>query len=369
MSWIRSATLVLVVSILTIKLMDLGLGILRDTSSDSLSTDQRGIRLREFNPNQTAVIVPTDADMLGKDGLIQKQYRISIDADGFIDNGNPKTEGEFVIAFLGGSTTETMYVDEEERFPSIVERRLREKLSKDVRTINAGVSGNHSLHSLLNFQAKIIPQKPKIAILMHNINDYALLSKTGSYWVAPEGRDILTENKSKNTFGALELIRMIKDILIPNFYNYLEPRLFLGLSVRDEFDGYRENSISKYSRETQLMFEKSLRSFISLSQIWDIKPVLMTQFNRVSKNDPLFIKWITKRRLDNEVHEIVATYNALNDITRKVARDTGTHLIDLDIEIPKTAEYIYDIVHLNGKGSRLAANIISQNLINIQTNK
>ena len=367
MSWIKSSLIVLVVTVVTIKAVDYSFGKFRQSSSESLTQGQRSILLREHNPNQSAIIIPSDDDMYNTDGLIQKEYRISIDANGFIENGNPKTDNSFVIAFIGGSTTETFYVEEKDRFPSVVERELREKLSKNIKTINAGVSGNNSMHSLLNFQSKILPENPKIAVLMHNINDFSLLSKTGSYWIAPKGKEIVKggDNTSEvsNEIHLFDLMKAAKNIFIPNLYQYLKPRLFPNLDVRDEFIGYRIGSIETYSIETRSMFEKSLRSFVNLSRTWDVKPILMTQFNRVSTKDHLFMRWIRNQGFRNQAEEMVDLYNELNEIIRKVAAETDTQLIDLDIKIPKTSEYIYDLVHVNTKGSRLVGNLISQELI------
>tara|TARA_B110000977_G_scaffold21278_1_gene25533 strand:+ start:2641 stop:3759 length:1119 start_codon:yes stop_codon:yes gene_type:complete len=367
MSWIKSSLIVLVVTIVTIKAVDYSFGSFRQGSSEGLTQGQRSILLREHNPNQSAVIIPSDDYMDNTDGLIQKEYRISIDANGFIENGNPKTDNSFVIAFIGGSTTETIHMEEKDRFPSVVERELREKLSRNIKTINAGVSGNNSMHSLLNFQSKILPENPKIAVLMHNINDFALLSKTGSYWIAPKGKEIVkgegNTSEISNEISLFDLMKSAKNIFLPNLYAYLKPRLFPNLDVRDEFEGYRKGSIENYSIETRSMFEKSLRSFVELSRTWDVKPILMTQFNRVSTKDYLFMRWIRGQRFGNQAEEMAGLYNELNEIIRKVAAETDTQLIDLDIKIPKTSEYIYDIVHLNTKGSRLVGNLISQELI------
>ena len=275
--------IVSVVTIVTIKVVDFGFGIYRPFDTDTLISGKRSILLRLYNPNQTALVIPSDSYMHNTDSLIQKKYHISIDADGFIENGNLNLENSnIVIAFIGGSTTESIFVDEKDRFPSIVERQLREKFSSGIKTINAGVSGNNSIHSLLNFQAKILPKKPNIAVLMHNINDFALLSKTGSYWVAPEGKNILqgidTGFKDATGMRLFERMRKAKNILIPNLYAYLKPRLFPNLDISDEFYEYRGSSIGAYSMETVYMFENSLRSFVMLSNAWGVKPILMTQF-------------------------------------------------------------------------------------------
>ena len=52
-----------------------------------------------------------------------------------------------------------------------------------------------------------------------------------------------------------------------------------------------------------------------------------------------------------------------NNIIRKIAQEKEIVLIDLDLLIPKTNEFIYDTVHLNNAGSILAAESISAALI------
>jgi lysophospholipase L1-like esterase len=127
------------------------------------------------------------------ENLKQTDYQINIDKDGFIETGNQvELSPDITILFLGGSTTETLYVPEKDRFPSVVERILRSKLIQTINVYNGGVSGNNSMHSLLALLAKGIPLEPNYAVLMHNINDFALLSKTESYWIAPKSQSSIS---------------------------------------------------------------------------------------------------------------------------------------------------------------------------------
>ena len=375
MSWTKNLFIILIASLFTIKIVDYCFGlIIKSPDLEKLHFGDRGIILREWAPGQSLLLTPNDNYMNYTDGLVQKPYDISIDNDGFIESGNSKIEkNDFLAVFIGGSTTETLYVDEDERFPSIVERKLREEFSPHFQTINAGVSGNNSFHSLLNFQAKILPKNPKYVILMHNFNDFALLSKTGSYWFAPETKNIIQIFNSDSSLKMSVIkpnyiFRQLKNFFIPNLYEYLKPRLLSRLNTSDEFRDYREINIGKYSNEIVPMFDKSLRSFVKLSKIWGVKPILMTQFNRVSIDDPLFKKWIDSKGYRNQAQKFVDLYNSFNVVVRKVANDTNTYLIDLEAQVPKTSTYIYDIVHLNNTGSRLVGNIISRELLEILKN-
>ena len=164
MNLIKNSFFILFFSLLTLKLSDIAFGSFQDgwlvNSSLSKGT-ARAITLREFNPNQIAIIRPTNHYMQGVENLEEMDYPVNIDKNGFIETGNPKAENpEIKILFLGGSTTETLFVPEEQRFPSIVERTLREKLDQDIEVYNSGVSGNNSMHSLLILLSKGIPLKP-----------------------------------------------------------------------------------------------------------------------------------------------------------------------------------------------------------------
>ncbi len=168
MSLIKQILIIIFVSLATLKIADMGFGfVLKQSASSSLAkgTD-RAIILRELNPNQYASIRPNNNYMKDVENLAQINYEISIDENGFISNGNKVEQNpDIKIIFFGGSTTETLYVPEKNRFPSVVERTLRSELQKTVNVLNAGVSGNNSMHSIFTFLGKGIPLKPQYAVL------------------------------------------------------------------------------------------------------------------------------------------------------------------------------------------------------------
>ena len=81
-----------------------------------------------------------------------------------------------------------------------------------------------------------------------------------------------------------------------------------------------------------------------------------SQFNRINLEDELFNK-ISSSMINKE--EYIESYTRLNDVIREVSVSRNVDLIDLANLIPSSSNYIYDSVHLNENGSKLAAEILT----------
>jgi len=206
-----------------------------------------------------------------------------------------------------------------------------------------------------------------------------LLSKTESYWIAPRSRAVLVqtnegkfstiEDSSRNFF--FNLIKNAKNLLAPNLYTYLRPRLFPDATFyRDEFEGYTKNFSDLNIELMEQQFRSSITSFVRISQAWKIEPILMTQGNRIDISFEYFIKWAERyQRGMMTPAEFSNLYKRMNQIIREVAHEEGVTLIDLDLLIPKSNEFIYDTIHLNETGSILMGNIVSNELLDLIKSK
>jgi hypothetical protein len=64
---------------------------------------------------------------------------------------------------------------------------------------------------------KGIPQKPKHVVLMHAVNDLSTLSKTLSYWKAPDSRSLIQTGNTPSHHSSLgKIARAAKDYFVPN---------------------------------------------------------------------------------------------------------------------------------------------------------
>lgn len=328
--------------------------------------ESRALIIREWDPDQSIVLYPRPSDLRFSDSLENKPYRFSIDKNGFVKNANESEERnieeELKIIFFGGSTTEVMYAEEQNRFPSRVEHLLSEKFDHSVKVLNAGVAGNDSMHSLINLIAKGLKEDPDIVVMMHNINDMALLAHTGDYWNVPaENSKIISLDNSTSSSGLIKIARVIKNLLLPNLYPYLKDRLFPSINFHSNpLEGFNNEEI----HDTDILneFKKSVQSFLAICKVWGIKPILMTQFNRINENDPIFQKWADEKLVPYKLtkKEFVELYANFNQALREIAKQNEVTLIDLDKLVPSDSSHLYDIVHLTDKGSALAANIIAE---------
>lgn len=385
MNWIKGFIIIALSSVISLKILDISFGFLYEVPKNVIEVSDRYIPLKEFKIDQKKSITPSDSYLLGTDSLIKQPYEISIDSNGFINNELNKVDNaKYNIIFYGGSTTESIFVSENLRFVSLLENKLRKNLDNSLNVYNGGVSGAHSMHSALKLIGVGLNMKPQVVVFMHNINDMATLVRGGSYWSNINSRSILRDPSRKDIVGnhfqenPLKItLRKIKNFLVPNLYNYITPRIKKILSknfpeafeekFNDEFAESRIE-ISKENIDHMLeLFERSLRLQISICKIWDIEPILMTQFNRINLNDQLFLKF-SKQFPETSAIQIMGIYNSFNDLIRKVAKDSNITLIDLDKNLPKESMYMYDIVHLNDDGSTEVFEIIYPKLVDVLVN-
>ena len=349
--------------VLAIKVIDLAVGSFLNPNNSIAEQTTRSLLLKEYAPNTAIKIKPGETYLPGTNSLEQKNFFLRTDSDGFIvgpSDFRKQTEKVSTI-FFGGSTTECIFVEEEMRFPYRVGQLL------NVRTLNAGVSGNHTMHSLLSTIGKAIPYQPKHLVYMQGANDITLLTKTGSYWIAPSNRSLVQDaRKASENFSIYNTMRTVKDSLIPNLwlrFGYYFQGMVTSLIV-DEWKDYREQKYdySDLEKTVDREFSSSIKSVVHISRDWGIEPILMTQFSRIRIYDSETRAEFEKYPQSLTYSEYVKLYDRANDIIRRVAREEKVVLIDLDKLVPSSSDFMYDSLHLNTQGSKLVARLISEKL-------
>lgn len=335
----------------------------------------RSIILRENPPNQDTFMTPGERLLGEAEGLEKKACRFRTDRDGFIigpaDVAAAGKTGAVDFLFLGGSTTECRYVEEESRFPYRVSQLIQDVSGRPVRTLNGGVPGNHSMHSLLNCLAKGLAGRPRHVVLMHAVNDLGTLVRTSSYWEGPPGRRLIQETPPDKESGLMvRTVRLGKDALFPNLWKLgrrWAPDSVTSGEDQDEWAAYRgvKRSAPEVEEVLQQQFKPSLLSFVAVCRAWKVEPVLMTQFNRIRDGDPAVKKAYDARPQPVGYADFVKLYQTANEIVREVAQETGTPLIDLDRLVPGDARHLYDAVHLHTPGSRVVADVIGKELVRL----
>lgn len=84
----------------------------------------------------------------------------------------PKPDGRYRIVCLGGSTTYSDLVDDDETYPVHLERLLRERRPDlDIEVVNAGVPSYTSAESLANLVFRCVDLEPDAIVLYQAAND------------------------------------------------------------------------------------------------------------------------------------------------------------------------------------------------------
>ena len=333
----------------------------------------RVIRLREYRPTMRQYF---DAGQDGGvyDSLVKKKYLLRIDKDGFIMPSERHKNPDIILAFLGASTTECRYVDEEHRFPNLTTLLLERHANIKINAYNAARSGNDSLHSIDILLNKVLPFKPQIAIMMHNINDLVVLLYEHSYWNKNSSRSVIVDINQEFVSNAFKVFR---DRYIPNLAaamrnlstearSIFKPKGKSGSPTsNDEFARIRGEKLVIDQAELADQFEMNLQTFIFCCQARRITPVLMTMASRLKPvPDEVIAQGFKKpeAQMGVKYSQFKELFDLFNDSIRKKARENGVLLIDLAQEIPPEKEYMYDVVHYTDQGSRRVAAIIAEEL-------
>ncbi|MFZ5447097.1 MAG: SGNH/GDSL hydrolase family protein [Thermodesulfobacteriota bacterium] len=331
---------------------------------------QRSIKLREFNPLYCNILVPDASAMRMSDSLTQKPYALRVDRQGFIMPSKIHEHPDLTIAFLGGSTTECTYVDENLRFPYLAGRLIEEQTSLKVNSYNAGRSGNNTLHCLNILLNKVVNLKPDIVVLMENINDLAILMYEKTYWNTNPSRSPIQEREpSFKTVGQdlRQMFYLVRDLTFPNLARATKGLFHSDRKGKD--DEFKEVRGQKISIDQDLIvreFALNLQTFINICRGRGITPVLMTQASRLTDNpDPLIKRMMHNLEVTQGISygEFKGAFDRLNQTIREVGVKKGVLVIDLAQEIPPLRENICDVAHFNDQGSRLVAAKIAAKLV------
>ena len=197
------------------------------------AVERRYARLKEYRPGTRMLLAFPRNHLPYTDNVFTKQYRVEIDNNGFIAPSRKYDAPDKVIVFLGGSTTECMFVDEDQRFPYVAGQILERETGAKINSYNGGMSGSNTLNAIDILINKVIPLKPDVVVFMENINDLSTLLYEGTYWNKRTARSPLETLKKRQLVG-----KLLKEMFIPKLnYAYRNLRKTLSGQEEDEFAG------------------------------------------------------------------------------------------------------------------------------------
>ncbi|MDD2901865.1 MAG: SGNH/GDSL hydrolase family protein [Syntrophales bacterium] len=331
-----------------------------------LETDPRYIRLKEYRPG-TRLMLPFPPDYQPfTEHVFTKKYSLRIDGDGFIMPSRKYAHPDLSLVFLGGSTTECLFVDEDKRFPYLAGTILGKETGQKINSYNAGMSGINTLNCIDILVNKVIPLHPRVVVFMENINDLSTLLYEGAYWSKNTTRAPIETLKKSKLLG-----KLLKEATIPNLnYAYKNLKTWLSQKEEDEFAAARGKKLKVDQARFNREFAMNLQIIIDICKARGITPVLMTQANRITaKPDRVVKDYVDRFGRDSGLsyREFKELYDSFNATIRRVGRENQVMVIDLAAEVPPDKKYLYDMVHFNDAGCQYAAGLIAARLKDIIT--
>lgn len=282
---------------------------------------KRVIRFKEHIPLSYKSFTPSDAYRRTTDHTLGTGPFIArADVDGFLRTGNDTAHDCPKVILLGGSFVESMFVPENIRFASILERRLS-VAGHPRRVLNGGYSGNNTLQITQSVISKLpaIVDSDTIVLLCIGQSDAEVLLTTGTYW-SPQPRiaPIQPPSPTASFFDepAEETLRRVTSLAISS-------ALTLGLRTGIIVAGFRDGDFS---------FDPVLRS--------------------------------THRRNRAAYERTVETRRMIQRVGSELAREAGVPTFDAHrATLNGSPELYYDNMHLNERGQEVMAAALERWLI------
>lgn len=269
-----------------------------------------------------------------------------------------KPTGTFRIVAFGGSTTAQMIG--EWHYPKILESTLKEKLNKNIEVINVGNEAYSTAHALILLELDVLSWNPDLVILSENNNDLVAMywpnftfdysNKYGTIYYLPDHRSRFIP--SNVFFQHFQLWWVLKEKIAKVVYG--------SDSGVTSYEIHRESMGSEPNPLAAKVFERNLKSFVSLAKANDVKVILGTQ--PISNSEELFKKFVQyesySRVIKYPLHEeFLSHHRAFNKIIEKVAKEENVSLADNAKLMSGDDKYFTDYIHYSAAGlERLAQN-------------
>ena len=253
------------------------------------------------------------------------------------DTTRAKPDGTFRIVCLGGSTTFSDVVDDDETYPVHLQRELRAaRPDLDIEVINAGVPSYTSAESLANLAFRVLDLSPDMIVIYHAANDW----RPRLY---PDFRpDYFHYRKPWDGSDRLQQQRADTDMAggINTVVQWLPPE-----DAGDPQEHAR--------RAGPGAFRRNLVSMIGVARAHGVTPVL--------------VSFAAKGPDPAGTPGLLAGVAEHNRVLGEVAAEHGVALVDLDGRLSREGTFASkfgepDPVHLNATGTRAKAAIIAEGI-------
>ena len=295
-------------------------------------------------------------------------------------------QAERKILVLGGSTTIDVFLDQDEMWTAILQKRLNEIPGQPKTWVgNLGKSSLASMHHLLHFEhaLPLLPHADLIIILI-GVNDLHFALKIGN------PRNMTYEQHLSWAFSVITHGQgFIASLALYDLYKRLKEvyeKTRQGPVITYNGDGYitwrqcrrevRELVDALPDLNANLAeYRKNLNELVDRAHAYGARLMFLTQPTlwQDKMEEPELHRllagglgpnneWCEQKRYFSPA-ALARAMSLFNDMTLETCAARGLRCIDLARELPKKAVYFYDDMHFSELGARTVGEIVAQGVI------
>lgn len=267
---------------------------------------------------------------------------------GYRNNEFPlqKKDGAYRIVALGGSSTYTELVEDNDKtFTSVLERLLRDEYGYDsIEVINAGVPGYNSWESLINLAFRIPDLEPDLVIIYHGTNDVQ------TRFVKPSAyRGDNSGWRKQWRFPAVPLWEQSCLLRILSRRLGYSHQAVIETLVDSPTSYYRdENPELVLKKNPPVYFQRNLENMIAIAKEQDIQIMLATWAYSPYFRDYAALPFFQ------------SAFDHHNEIIREIATAHEVPMFDFAALMPKDSQYWADGRHVNEAGASIKGRFFAE---------
>jgi len=300
--------------------------------------------------------------------------------------------GTLRVLAVGGSSTEALFLDDQDAWPYRLQKALRTATGRDIWVANAGKSGLSSISHVVQLHYHLMELKPEIVLLLAGINDLNQCVSGGLQAIIDNAQFMqkadFMENYKHYVFSRIlpeqpaRAWRLLELWQHARSYNNQPNKLVTGqfnYVIQDKAGEFyveqrrRRQAAAKQDTtpdiQTCIMaFQDNLRRIAAMAKQHGARLVLATQGSLYREDltaDEEALLWfgaVDKNPFAPEPPQLYYTAAAMakmlaeyNAATLRVCASEQLVCLDTDAVLPKTSASYYDDVHLNIQGSHALA--------------
>lgn len=290
-----------------------------------------------------------------------------------------KADDVFRVFVFGGSTAYCGAVPFEQTHCRLLETRLREAYPRyRIEVQNLGADWHSTEHDVIKLLFFAQDFSPDLVVTFHGINDLVRSFQSDMFTEGPYFSDY------RHYLGAAASL-VTHDRKAPLFveglggYWYSDWRFDQMRLVGPEGKGI--NGLQTYfvpktypvdisEWKSLPAFERNQRDFVSIARSKGMQVLLGTQASLyrddLTAEEQQLLVFPMSHHFHGErasLRSMIDGMRRFNDATRRLAADAGVDLVDLERQMPKTTEYLYDDVHYTKVGNELIAKAFADHII------